>query len=106
MALTDRLKLHQMLCEIIGSTSPKKCAFEPPPSINLEYPCIVYERANARIFHADNAPYLIRDRYTVTVIDEDPDSEYVEKLEKLPLTSYDRHFYSDGLNHDVFTIYI
>lgn len=106
MALNDRLKLHKMLCDIIGSTSPKKCAFCPPPSLKLEYPCIIYERVNGGTTYADDNPYIVRERYSVTVIDEDPDSEYVTKMEYLPLCTYDRHYYNEGLNHDVFTIYI
>lgn len=106
MGLDKRLKLHQMLCDIIGSTSPKKCAFCPPPSLNLEYPCIIYDRAGDRRIHADNQPYIMYDRYTITLIDEDPDSEYLPLLQKLPMCSYDRHYSSDGLSHDTFTIFI
>lgn len=44
-------------------------------------------------------------RYEIIVVDEDPDSEIVPEIEKLELCTFDRHYESDGLNHDVFTIY-
>lgn len=106
MALTERLKLHDILCEVIGSTKPNKCAFSPPPSIHLEYPCIIYNKVNGYTAFADNNPYIVRERYNITLIDEDPDSEYVTKIEYLPMCKFDRAYCADGLNHFVFSIYI
>ena len=48
--------------------------FQPPSSVLMNYPAIVYERSSADTRHADNALYLHKCRYTVTVIDADPDS--------------------------------
>ena len=98
--LEKRLELHEILHNIC-----ENCYFEPPAGIQLEYPCIVYHRVNASIDHADNKPYKIDTRYTVTVIDPDPDSEIVPQIEQLPKCTYDTHFENDGLVHDVFTIY-
>lgn len=98
--LERRLELHNMLTDIC-----ENCEFEPPADIQLTYPCILYSRSNNITDHANNNPYNITTRYTVTVIDPDPDSEIVPKLELLPMCSYDRHFENDGLNHDIFTIY-
>lgn len=57
------------------------------------------------VSYADNSPYRHAIRYEVTVINRDPDSEMVEKVAMLPLTSYSRFFTADDLNHDVFTLY-
>lgn len=98
--VTRRMELHEILSAIC-----KNCYFEPPTNKQLKYPCIVYERSNNRVFRADNKPYVITTRYQLTVIDQDPDSEITPEIEKLEKCTFDRHFDSDSLSHDVFTIY-
>lgn len=98
----DRLDLHEELCKILGS---RNVYFQPPVSVSMKYPAIVYERDNIRNSHADDGVYKQSPVYSVTVIDFDPDSEIVEKISKLPKCSFSRHFTSDNLNHDVFTLY-
>jgi len=44
-------------------------------------------------------------RYQVTVIDADPDSIIPEKIEALPMCTFDRQFTADNLYHDVFSLY-
>lgn len=88
-----------------GLLGTRNVYFQPPESLKLNYPCIVYERNNIRIDTANNKPYLKYKRYTVTYIDEDPDSEIPDKLLELAYCSFDRHFVSDNLNHDVFVLY-
>ena len=98
----SRLDLHEILCEVLGS---RNVYFQPPESIKLKYPCIVYEKNYVQNLKADNKNYTTHKRYTVTVIDKDPDSDVPDKLLELPYTSYDRHFVSDNLNHEVLTLY-
>lgn len=98
----ERVELQTILEELLGS---RNVYFQPPESLKLKFPCIVYERAGIREDMADNEIYLKHKRYTVTVIDEDPDSEIPEKVLALPYCSFDHHFTSENLNHDVFTIY-
>ena len=43
--------------------------------------------------------------YEIIVIDYDPDNEYVSKILALPYCEHDRHYASDNLHHDVFTLY-
>lgn len=97
-----RLLLHEELCSILGS---RNVYFQPPESIKLEYPCIIYKRYNGSDRYADDIPYNFRFVYQVTLIERDPDSERVKKLALMPRCRYDRHFASDNLNHDVFVIY-
>lgn len=79
--------------------------FQPPAGLKMTYPCIVYELAKMPVKHAGNKPYMLRKGYTVTVIDKNPDSSIVDSVAALPLCSFDRHFTSDNLHHNVFTIY-
>lgn len=99
----SREELHELLCEILGS---RNCYYSPPTSIRMEYPCIVYHLSGTNNDHADNMKYKKERVYTLTLIDEDPDSEFSEKIETIPYCSFDRSFTSDDLNHFVFTLYI
>lgn len=79
--------------------------FQPPANIVMQYPCIVYSRDSGNTIFADNNPYRFEKRYSVTVIDRDPDSPILDKIADLPKSSFTRHFTADNLNHDVFMIY-
>ena len=98
----NRENLQLILEEILGS---RNVYFQPPESLKLKYPCIVYERSDIRKDHADNNAYHTYKQYTVTVIDEDPDSELPDKLIELQFCKFNRHFVSDNLNHDVFDLF-
>lgn len=101
--MADRLILHEELCRLLGS---RHVYFQPPETVRMSYPAIVYRRYAIDNVHADNVPYLQYDGYEITVIDKDPDSEVVRAVSKLPSCRFNRHFTNDNLNHDVFVIYI
>ena len=98
----SRLELQAIFEEILDS---RNVYFSPPESVKMKYPAIVYERDNISNRHADDTVYMQKDVYKVTVIDPNPDSEYVRKVSMLPMCRYERYYTSDNLNHDVFTIY-
>lgn len=100
--MVSRPYLQTNFEEILNS---KNVYFQPPASVHLQYPAIVYSLSNIRKTHANNRGYSMFNSYEVTLIDKNPDSEYVEKILELPYSSFDRHFKSDNLNHWVFTIY-
>lgn len=102
--MASRLNLQYMLENIIGSTN---VYYQPPGSAdpNMQYPAIVYSRGDISNLLANNAVYKQNLAYLITVIDEDPDSKIVEAISKLPQCKFNRHFTSEGLNHDVFKIY-
>lgn len=85
MGLDRRLQLHEVLAAIPGVM---KAYFQPPPSLSMTYPCIVYVRDSASTQHANNLPYRHMKRYQVTVIDRDPDSEIPEEVAKLPTSIF------------------
>lgn len=99
--MASRLDLQSLLEALLGS---ENVYFQPPPSVTMLYPCIVYNRSNIRSKHGDNLPYKLDKQYTITVIDANPDSDIPDKISTLPQCSFDRHFTSDNLNHDVFNI--
>lgn len=100
--MAPRTELQTLLEGVLGSTN---VYFQPPATLMMSYPCIVYARDGARPKFADNKPYLNLKRYQVTVIDRNPDSLVPDRVAELPLSSFDRHYVSSGLNHDVFTLY-
>lgn len=97
-----RLLFHEVLCEVLGS---RNVYFQPPESVKMCYPAIVYSRNGIKPTYANNGVYLSQMEYSVTVIDKDPDSPIVGKVALLPTSKFNRHYEKDNLNHDVYTIF-
>ena len=97
-----REELHAILVELLGSVN---VYFQPPNNLQLVYPCIIYNRSTADSKFANNGLYLYTKRYEVTVIDQDPNSGIPDKVAALPLSSHERWFAVDNLNHDVFNLF-
>lgn len=95
-----RLQLHQLL-----ETFTNNVYFQPPTNHRLVYPCIVYKRDFAETKFADDAPYNHVLRYSITVIDPDPDSEIPKKVAEMPMSLFNRFYTADNLNHDVYSVY-
>ena len=100
--MNNRYKLQSKLEELLGS---KNVYYQPPESFKMSYPAIKYIRDNIDKKVANNSAYLLKNRYQIIVISKKPDDPVVEKLLDLPLCSFDRHYVSDNLNHDVLTLY-
>ena len=98
----SRLKVHEILCDILGS---RHVYYQPPESLKMDYPAIVYSRDNIVNSYADNRVHAQAVVYKVVVIDKDPDSIVVERLSKLPTCHFESHYVADNLNHDVFTLF-
>ena len=103
----SRLSLQTLLQNLIGVRPDGKANvyFQPPESVKMNYPCVVYARDRIDNAFADNSVYKQAVRYSITVIDSDPDSEIVAKVSKLQTIYYDRGFKADNLNHDAFKLY-
>lgn len=97
-----RLELHTMLQNIVGNNN---VYYQPPSTITMKYPAIVYARSNINNIYADDDVYNQTRDYQITVIDKDPDSLVVDKISRVKRIKFVRHFASDNLNHDVFSIH-
>ena len=53
--MRDRIGLHEILCETLGS---KNVYFQPPESVKMNYPAIVYSRSDIENDHANNQVYI------------------------------------------------
>lgn len=100
--MANRLDLQAELEELLDS---RNVYFQPPASVRINYPAIVYTRSDIDNTFADDSIYIQSHFYEVTVIDEDPDSKIVDAVSKLPTCRFSRHFTSENLNHDTFIIY-
>ena len=100
--MKTRLELQTLLEDLLGS---RQVYYQPPASVKMQYPAIVYYRKDIDSRKADDISYMQTPVYELTVIDKNPDSEIPIQISQLPMCSYDRHYTSDNLNHDVFTIY-
>jgi len=98
-----RSELDAELREILGSDN---LYFQPPASVKLHYPCIIYSLSRINSRKANNHFYFGHKKYDIQVIDKDPDSTIPEALlEHFPMCSYDRTFVSDNLNHFNLSLY-
>ena len=100
--MASRQELQSTLEKVLGS---RNVYFQPPESVKMNYPAIVYEYDDIRNRFANNNVYVQSWHYQVTVIDKNPDSEIMKKVSALDQVRFIRHFKSDNLNHYVFTIY-
>ena len=97
-----RIQLQSLLETLLGS---RNVYFQPPPSVKMKYPCIVYSLSDIDTKFADNNPYSNSRRYQLTAIDPNPDSTIPDKLALLPMCIFDRSYTADNLNHYAFNIY-
>lgn len=98
----QRLQLHDLLKEALGSDH---VYFQPPATVEMQFPCIVYTRDREDSKFAGNNPYTLVAGYQVTVIDRNPDSEIPRKIAKLPSCRHSAYFTKDNLHHDIYKIY-
>lgn len=108
MAYLTRTDLHAALVDIAGEGN---VYFEPPASVRLKFPCIIYNLSRLHTRSADNGPdYIKYDSYTVTLITQSPEQprteSSLERLRSLRGSVFDRQFVSDNLHHYVYTVYL
>ncbi len=100
--MKTRLDLQNKLEELLGS---KNVHYQPPENLKIEYPAIKYSMRKITNNHANNKKYLKSNSYDIIVIDKKPDNLVINKILELPYSSFDRHYVSDNLNHDVIILY-
>ena len=102
MTRNSRMELQEKL-----ETLVKHVYFQPPENVKMKYPCIVYERDGMNMKLADDEKYLPTIRYQVTYITTNPDTNdfILRLLESFKYIQYNRHFVSENLHHEIFTIY-
>lgn len=101
--MNNRLQLQEELVKLLGSNN---VYFQPPASLKMSYPCVVYNVGVGNAKHANDSLYLYTHRYDVTFIFKNPNIEIIEQvLTTLPRSSMSRNYCVDNLNHYVFSVY-
>lgn len=101
--MKTRLELHEELCALLGS---RNVYFQPPESVKIKYPAIVYSLEAPESQHADNRTYLRFKRYKVLVIAKDPEFSLGDTLQDhFPQCRAERPYPSNNLNHWPFTLF-
>jgi len=100
--MASRLALQLKLEELLGS---RNVYYQPPATVKMNYPAIVYSRDIIKSTHANNEVYNTQIAYEIMVIDRDPDSIIIGKVATLPGCKFTRNYTVDNLNHDAFTLY-
>ncbi|MPM42080.1 hypothetical protein SDC9_88742 [bioreactor metagenome] len=98
--MDSRIKLQEFL-----ETITPNVYFQPPSTITMKYPAIVYSRKAIGKMRANNINYKLNNSYTVTVIDRNPDSKIASVINNMNYCEFDRQFVTDGLNHITFSLY-
>lgn len=97
----QREALHDILCNIPGVS---KVYYQPPASISLKYPCLLYDFSNYTTIYADNIRIYNWPEYTLTLVDKDPESIIHKRIMDLHgnqgcYVRFDRFYTADNLNH-------
>lgn len=103
----SRLALHDILIEILGTQGQtvSRVYFQPPSTVKLEYPCIIYSLSDQKDFFSGDRIYFGMNKYLVTIVDKNPDSLFPEKVHDLPYSAFSTKFNKDGLNHTIYSLY-
>lgn len=101
--MASRMDLQHDLEAILGT---REVYFQKPSNKKMSYPCIVYDFAKPDLEYADNAIYIEKNNYTITLITIDPYTTIYDELLHYPYCKFDRKYKSDNLNHFVFNITI
>ena len=75
--VNKRLYLQDELEAIMG---PQHVYFQPPASVHLAYPCVIYNLVVGDMKHADDSVYAYTNRYELMFIYRKPNMEIVEKV--------------------------
>ena len=97
-----RLEIQSMLENILGS---RNVYYQPPSSIQIKYPAIVYSLEGMTNNHASNGVYLTQKAYKVIYIDSNPDNEMVSVLNNIMHSVFNSYYVTDNLHHYAYTIY-
>lgn len=101
--MRPRIELDEKLREILGSDH---VYYQPPETMKIKYPCIIYSREAIDTTYADDKTYMAVNRYDVTIISKDPDFPlFDEFIFMFPMCRLNRPYTVNNLNHYSFTLY-
>ena len=100
--MDKRMQLQVELERLVG----RNVYFQPPASVQLVYPCVIYSLSAGDIKRADNSVYTYTNRFELIFIYRQSNLEIIEKvLQAFPMCSVSRVYIIDNLYHYVFNLY-
>lgn len=99
--MANRMDLQAELKLILGNDN---VYFQPPETIKLKYPCIIYNLSSARERHANDKTYMMNKGYTITLIHGNPDNDVVDRLAARNYCRLSTSYTKDNLHHYVFEL--
>jgi hypothetical protein len=100
--MASRLELHEELCDLLGS---RNCYYQPPESVKMSYPCIVYNQGKSTERYANDRLYSLNHSYDGIVISKDPEYDLVDKIAyHFPKCSTETPYVADNLYHWPFRV--
>ena len=93
-----RLTLHQALIDVLGS---RNVYYNPPETLKMEFPAIVYKLDFIEPIHADNKNYLDWTTYKIFVVSSKPDHPAIRKILNMEMTRYSTSYTREGFYHTV-----
>ena len=101
--MDKRLELQYKLEELLGS---ENVYFQPPETIKLKYPCIIYSLDPTYTAHADNRNYITTNRYHIKHIYKKLSNTLKDEfLNEFMMISHDNAMIADSMYNDDFTLY-
>lgn len=100
--MATRMDLQKVLRDILGSSN---VYYQPPESMKIEYPAIVYFLDNVDFIFADDVKYKRTDRYAIQLITRDPEPSFINDILELDYCNFERSYVTDNLNHFIFEIF-
>lgn len=98
-----RLELQSKLESVIGNSN---VYFQPPASIKLSYPCVIYSIGSGDAKYATNKVYRYTHSYEVIFICKKPTLSIIEQMmNEFEMCKLTRSYSADNLNHYAFSLY-
>lgn len=106
--MAENVKRQRLRAKLLAALENDNLYYDPPESVKMNYPAIVYRLHDNGVQHADGKPYIQADIYECTVIGKNDDelADCRDRIENTVDTySYVRSFERDNLHHHVYRIY-
>lgn len=101
------MRMYRDLLQLLQqAVQHNRVYFQPPENLKIVYPAVVFHLSKIEIDRASDVPYKGAKEYSVTLITKDPEPDVIDEILKIPYSSLDTTYISDGMNHFVFTIYL
>lgn len=99
--MASRLDLHAELVNFLPNVY-----FQPPSTIQMTYPCIVYNKTDKMRHFANDVIYLSQQEYQIMLIEKNPDSPVADNIEKhFKHCAINQYYTVDNLYHTTLNLY-